>query len=521
MTSRTPTTGSLGALPVGQGEDQQSSRGDGMRRLSRGSWIIAGLVLLLLLSAAGRYGFHRDELYFIEGGHHLSWAQPDNPITVPLVAAAWHSLVGGQLALFRIIPAVLAAACVLIAAATARLVGGSALHQTVTAGLMASTSILLATGHLFSTTTFDLFLTSTVIMLLIRALQEPAELRRWVAVGLVAGLALEIKVLPAMILFSCLAGIVIMGPRHVLRLKDPWLAMLIASVIAAPNLIWQTVHGWPMLEVAGNIAAGGSTSSSERYLVLPMHLLMAGPAAAIVIIIGLIASFRSPPLRPYRWVPVAYLVMLALVVATGAKPYYLAGFFVAVLALGVGPLITYLGRQRRRWVVAATLAVVLVVPTVIFALPIAPVGSPVFQVAVSVNPDQAETVAWDQWVHAVQRAAVGTDAAATVVITRNYGEAGALSRERRLNPESGIPPVYSGHNAYAAWGPPPEAASSAIVAGRFSDDELADWFAQCALVERFASPPGVDNEENGAPIRVCHDRQRSWSEIWLQIARIG
>jgi hypothetical protein len=165
-------------------------------------------------------------------------------------------------------------------------------------------------------------------------------------------------------------------------------------------------------------------------------------------------------------------------------------------------------------------AVVLVVPTVVFALPIAPVGSPLFQVAVSVNPDQAETVGWDQWVRAVRRAAVGTDTA-TVVITRNYGEAGALSRERRLNPESGVPPVYSGHNAYAAWGPPPEAASSAIVVGRFSDGELTGWFAQCALVERFVSPPGVDNEENGAPIRMCHDRQRSWSEIWPQIARIG
>jgi 4-amino-4-deoxy-L-arabinose transferase-like glycosyltransferase len=520
MTSRTPTTDSLGALPS-DSTTTSSVRGDVMRRLSRGSWIIAGVVLALLLIVAGRYGFHRDELYFIEGGHHLSWAQPDNPITVPLVAAAWHSLVGGQLVLFRIVPAVLAAACVLIAAATARLLGGSALHQTLTAGLMASTSILLATGHLFSTTTFDLFLTSTVIMLLIRALQEPAELRRWVAVGVIAGLALEIKILPAMILASCLAGIVIMGPRHVLRRQGPWLAMLIAAVIAAPNVIWQTVHGWPMLEVAGNIAAGGSTSSSDRYLVLPMHLLMAGPAAAIVIIIGLIATVRSPALRPHRWIPVAYLVMLVLVVATGAKPYYLAGFFAAMIALGVGPLITYLARQRWRWVVAATLAVVLVVPTVIFALPIAPVGSPVFQVAVSVNPDQAETVGWDQWVRAVQRAAVGTDAAATVVITRNYGEAGALSRERRLNPESGLPPIYSGHNAYAAWGPPPEAASSAIVVGRFSDDELAEWFAQCALVERFGSPPGVDNEEDGAPIRVCQDRQRSWSEIWPQIARIG
>ncbi len=243
-----------------------------------------------------------------------------------------------------------------------------------------------------------------------------------------------------MILASCLVGIVIMGPRHVLRSKGPWLAMLIAAVIAAPDLIWQTVHGWPMLEVTGNIAAGGSTSSSDRYLVLPMHLLMAGPAAAIVIIIGLIATFRSPALRQYRWIPVAYLVMLALVVATGAKPYYLAGFFVAVLALGTGPLIAYLGRRRRRWVAAAALAVVLMVPTLIFALPIAPVGSPVFQVAVSVDPDQAETVGWDQWVHAVRRAAGRRGRRRGGSDHPELWRGAGARRERRLNPESVLPP---------------------------------------------------------------------------------
>src|SRR6187455_63344 len=103
-----------------------------LRTLNRGSWVVAGLLVILLLTLAGRYGFHRDELYFIEGGHHPDWAQPDNPMTVPLLAAAWHDLVGGSLLAFRILPAVVAGCTVLLAAWTSRLIGGARVHQTLT-----------------------------------------------------------------------------------------------------------------------------------------------------------------------------------------------------------------------------------------------------------------------------------------------------------------------------------------------------------------------------------------------------
>jgi hypothetical protein len=308
-----------------------------------------------------------------------------------------------------------------------------------------------------------------------------------------------------------------MGPRAPLMRGGPWLAALIAAVLAAPNLGWQAVHGWPMLQIAGNIAAGGSTSSASRALVVPLHLLMAGPLAAIVVIIGLVAPFRVAALRAYRWIPVAYGVMLLLVVVTGGKPYYLAGFFAATLALGAGPLVGFLAGQRARWVAAVALGALLVIPALVFALPIAPVGSAVFQVAVAVNPDQAETVGWDDWIRTVQRATAGLDPASTIVLARNYGEAGALSRERRLHPESGLPPVYSGHNAYATWGPPPDGAQNAVVVGRFQEDQLAGWFTNCVLIETFASPPGVDNEENGAPIRRCEGLRAPWPDIWPQV----
>jgi len=476
-----------------------------MLTLSRGSYAIAGVVVVLLMAFAGRYGFHRDELYFIEGGHHPAWAQPDNPMLVPLLAAGWHDVTGGSLVLFRILPALAAAATVLIAAATSQTIGGSPLQQTLTAAVMASSSILLATGHLFSTTTFDLALTSATILLLLRALKRPEAIGQWIWTGVVAGMALEVKVLPGLVLFSCLVGIVVLGPRAVLRRSGPWLAMIIASVLAAPNLIWQARNGWPMMDIAANIAAGGSTSSSDRVLVVPMHLLLAGPLGAVVLVVGLVAPFRITTLRAYRWVPVAYLVMLILVVATGGKTYYLAGFFAVVFALGVGPLVALISRIRGGAVIAGAVAVVLITPTVFFALPVAPAGSRIFQIAVGVNPDQAETVGWDDLVAQVERTSAAVDRATSVVLARNYGEAGALSRARRQD-RGAVPPVFSGHSGYGRWGSPPDSATDAVVVGQFSAAELDRWFAGCLEAGRYSSAPGVDNEENGAPIRICRNR---------------
>lgn len=486
----------------------------------RGSHLVAAVVVLLLFVFAGRYGFHRDELYFIEGGRHLDWAQPDNPMLVPLLATGWHAVTGGSLALFRILPALVAGATVLLAAATSRAIGGGPREQTLTAAVMGSSSILLGAGHLFSTTTFDLALTTASILLLVKAVQEPRRLLRWIALGVVAGVDLEVKTLPALVLLSCLAGLAALGPRGLLLRRGPWLAGAIAFGLAAPNLVWQAANGWPMLAVAANIAGGGSATSAGRALVLPMHLLLAGPLGAVVLIAGLIAPFRVASLRAYRWVPVGYAVMLALVVATGGKPYYLAGYFAVAFALGVGPLAGFLGRSRVRAVFAAGVAVLLVMPTVVFALPVAPVGSPVFRVAVSVNPDQAETVGWDPLVARVEEAGEQLDAATAVVLARNYGEAGAVDRARRREPRA-LPPVYSGHNAYGRWGPPPEGRTDAVVLGRFKADELGRWFATCARQPDFESPPGVDNEEDGAPLWICRGRSQPWAEIWPGVIRLG
>jgi 4-amino-4-deoxy-L-arabinose transferase-like glycosyltransferase len=483
------------------------------------------------VAMGGRYGFHRDELYFIEGGRHPAWAQPDNPILVPLLAAGWHSLVHGNLWAFRLIPALVAGLTVLVAALTAQALGGSQRDQTAAAVATASTSIVPATGHLFSITTFDIFLTSLTLLFLIRALRQPSGLRHWIQLGLVAGITLEVKVLLGLVLVSCLLAMVVLGPRARLTKPGPWLAALIAVLIALPNLIWQGLHNWPMLEIARNIAGGGSTSSASRSSVVYLHLLLVGPIISIVLITGLVVLVRQREgtdrsTRPYAWITLAYLTFLIIVVITGGKPYYLAGFFPAVLAAGAGPVLAWATRSTRRKQVAAALLVFSWVVTAFLTLPLAPVGSPIYQIAVAVNPDAGETVGWNSYVQQIQDVAdtVPTDQRpATIILARNYGEAGAISRARRMSPvvASALPPVYSGHNAFAYWGPPPESATTVIVVGEFSDTELGSWFGQCRQVAQLTSPPGVDNEEDGAPIRLCTGRKQPWVLIWPMVSRLA
>ena len=107
--------------------------------------------------------------------------------------------------------------------------------------------------------------TAAAVWLFVRAMRsEPQRWTPWIAAGVLTGVAMEIKILAAPLLVCCLLGVVICGPRSRLLSPRLWTAVAIALLMAAPNLVWQTVHGFPMLQIAANIAGGGSTSSTPR-----------------------------------------------------------------------------------------------------------------------------------------------------------------------------------------------------------------------------------------------------------------
>ena len=488
----------------------QPARVDGPARLDRRVLAVAAAVSAVLLAFAAGYGYHRDELYFIACGRHLAWGYADQGPVTPLIARVMTAIAPDSLVLLRLPSALAAGATVLVTGLVAREVGGTRRAQLIAAGTAAVASIVLVTGHLFSTSTFDLLVWTVLGWLVVRAVLRGAD-RLWLLVGVVLGVGLLNKPLPAFLAAGLLAGVVISGPRRLLRSPWLWAGAGLALALWSPWLAWQADHGWPQLDVSRSIASGGSTSSQPWWAVVPFQVLLVSPLLAPVWIAGLVAVFRRRELRFVGW---AWVLLAIVFMATGGKPYYLGGMLPLLVGVGAPEVDGWLarGRGRGRWL-AAALAVSAVIG-VIIALPLLPRSA--LDPVLAVNPDVGETVGWPAFVRTVAGVdhSLG-DPAGVVVFAQNYGEAGAVDR---YGPALGLPPAASGHNAYGYWGHPADDRAPVIVLG-YDLTEAAQWFRGCRVATRIDT--GIDNDEDGGPVLVCTAPRSIWAQLWPDVRHLG
>jgi len=97
--------------------------------------LLVGAKLLVHVATAGRYGYFRDELYFLDCGRHLDWGYVD---CAPLIAvyAKIALLLGGSLPVLRTLAALAGAARVALTMVLARELGGGRFAQAL-AGICA------------------------------------------------------------------------------------------------------------------------------------------------------------------------------------------------------------------------------------------------------------------------------------------------------------------------------------------------------------------------------------------------
>lgn len=168
------------------------------------------VALAALLATAGRYGYHRDELYFLRAGRELAFGYVDQPPLTPLLARVATALFGDSLVGLRVASAIAAALVVVCAGLLAREFGGGRGAQLLAAAATGASSYLLGVGHLLSTTTFDVLVWAMISWLAVRALRDGGA--TWLLVGLAAGIGLQNKVLPAFLVGALLIGILVAGP---------------------------------------------------------------------------------------------------------------------------------------------------------------------------------------------------------------------------------------------------------------------------------------------------------------------
>lgn len=432
--------------------------------LTRPAWALAALALALHLYASGGYGIFRDELYFIVCGERLDWGFIDQPPLIPLVAGLMHRLFPSSLVMLRLVPALGHAGTIVLAGATARLLGGGRWAEGVAALSVLTAGVYLGTGTILTTDALQPLAWTFCAYALIRIILDRDE-RWWLALGAVAGLALLSKYMIAFWLAALALGVIATPARR--SLARPWLYLgaVVAALIVLPNLLWQWAHGWPFLEI------GRRAAESKNVPLSPLAFFWAEAdflnlATAPVWLAGLAAFAVWRRFAELRLVAIAFVALIAAMIALHAKPYYPVGAYPVLFAGGAVALESWLSWRWTRAAAATAIALYGVIAAP-FAVPILPVErfasyqellgrapQPLERQRLGRLPQYyADMFGWAELAALVGRtyqALPPEERASAVFLANNYGEAGAIDV---LGKPWGLPPAISGHNNYFLWGP--------------------------------------------------------------------
>src|SRR5262249_30180021 len=138
-------------------------------------------------ATAGRYGWFRDELYFVACGRHLAWGYVDQPPLIALIARL--SSLGGSLVLFRLPAALAHAALGLLSGEAAERMGGARLAPALAALATAVAPLFLVAGYVMTMNAFEplAWLGAALVVL---AIVDGADPRWWLLGGSIIGVGL-------------------------------------------------------------------------------------------------------------------------------------------------------------------------------------------------------------------------------------------------------------------------------------------------------------------------------------------
>ncbi|MEV0008583.1 glycosyltransferase family 39 protein [Streptomyces sp. NPDC047973] len=497
--------------------------GGGIAPLDRRVFGVAGAVLALLMALSPRYGFHIDELYFLDSARHLQASYVDQPLLAPLLARVSLSLFGVSEAGLRLWPALAAAGTVVVGGLTAREFGGARRTQFLAAIATGTMPVLLGGGHIANTTSYEVLAWASIALVVVR-IGRTGDTRWWLAAGALVGVGSEFNHLAAIFGIVLLATVLIGPARRTVADRRLFVGAVIAVLLVLPDLWWQARHGWAMFEMTRALnAENGGAGNILTWTVGQLGIT----CVAMVLLWAAGLRFLWQSGRPlWQCLVTAYAVLFVLfAVTTGAQVYYLGGLYVCLLAAGAVGLDGWLHARpdRMRGLMTATAVSSAVLAVVV--LPVLPASAVGW--TYGINANSGNSIGWPQLVGAVQRVWTEIPArqrADAVIFAADYGEAGAVNE---LGRGSGLPTAVSAHNSGWWWGPgnPQATTVVAIVPGPDQAHGYADrlhrYFRHVRVAATLSNPAGVHNVEWGGHVYVCTEPRRPWGAMWSELRTYG
>jgi Dolichyl-phosphate-mannose-protein mannosyltransferase len=488
--------------------------------------------LLVHLLTNGRYGYFRDELYYIACGRHLDLGYVDQPPLSILLLRSSQMLLGDSLFAIRLLPALAGAAIVALTGIIAREIGGRAWAIALACAGSLCALFNLAVGNFFSMNAFEPLFWMGSVYLLVRIINGGSP-TLWLWFGVLLGLGLENKHSTAFFAVGIFLALLLTPERRYFAKKWIWFGALIAFAITLPNILWEAQHHWPTYELLNNIAHSNKNVALSPAEFIKQQAVFMNPGTLPIWIGGLLWLFASRDGRRYRVLGITYLLTLAEFIVLHGKSYYLGPAYPMLFAAG-GVAVERVFAARLQWFKPVLLGAILVTGALIapLAMPILPPDKLVaYMRAIHMQPPRTETshtavlpqhfadqFGWEQMVGSVAQVyhhLRPEDEKRAAIFCQNYGEAGAIDF---FGPKFELPPAISGHQNYFFWGPRDWTGEVALVLDT-NDEDDRELFASVEDLGQVVSSPWAMPFERRMHIFLCRDLKISVRDLWPRVKK--
>jgi hypothetical protein len=410
----------------------------------------------------------------------------------------------------------------------AREFGGGRFAQGLAMSAVLSCGLFLRPASLFQPVVFDQLWWTLGFFAMTKIAQSP-EPRWWWLMGLAGGLGLLTKFSIGFFAFGMVVGFSLTPQRRFLVTRWPYLAALLALAVGSASIVGQVRLNLPVLIHMGDLRSGQLSRVTYSDF-LTGQFSMLGPILLLALV-GIGALLRGNSLRAFRslgWTcAVAFLLLLFL----HGKAYYLGPVYPMLFAAGAATLGASTIKSVR---ISAHVLWVLIAVSGIIGLPMGlPILPPVQmaryavalgdkslvttnrKVVLALPQDYADMLGWEEQVSTVAHVYETLPAARraeTVLIARNYGQAGALEF---YGPRHDLPRTILLPDNFLLWPVPSNRPCNVAVTVGIPAQDLGRFFSSVQLVTRFDNPWRVP-EERQVPICIAENPIRDLHEAWHQ-----
>jgi len=475
--------------------------------------------------------YHRDELLYFSLGQHPDFGFATVPPVIGWVAWIMQNTLGYSLFAVRLFPAILSGILVILSSAIAGELGGS-FYSRILAGIgIIISGFVLRTFSLFMPVFIDVIFWTLIFYLIIRYINTDSG-KFLILLGITAGFSLLNKYLIGTLFLSLTLVIPFTQNRKIFQNRNFWAGILGGVLIFLPNIIWQFVHGLPVIN---HLSALQRTQlvHVDRISFLADQLIMPS-FASILTIAGLLYILRNKNAEKYRFLGIVSILVVAIIFILRGKGYYTIGIYPFLITSGA---VSYEGWLKKLWqkIAFAFLLIFLTIPML-------PLGLPVFKsdglvryfknlntkygieigrkfedgTIHSLPQDYADMLGWEELTSIANQAyQMVADKNACFIYCENYGEAGAVTI---IGKKYGLPEAVCFNESFRYWIPlkfNPDITSFIYINDELGED-VQKLFNRIDLIGRISNP---DAREYGTAVYLCESPKISFNKFWTNRLR--